>query len=538
MSAPLYLGLDSSTQTLKLIVIDSTLKEIFSSNVNFDNELPHYKTKGGVLHGEDNLTVTTPTILWVEALDLGLEKLKKSGLNLGDIAAISGSGQQHGSVYWGLGSEEKLKKLDPSLSLAEQLKDAFYLQQSPVWMDSSTTPQCKKLENAVGGPKVLAEITGSPAFERFTGAQIAKYIEKDHNLLEKTERISLVSSFVASLFLGSYAKIDHSDGSGMNLMNIQKNDWEDILLETISGGIKGGVEKLRKLLGEITLSQVPLGKISPYFVHRYGFSADCTIVPFSGDNPCSFAGLKLGDGEVAISLGTSDTVFGLISSASAIGAKEPIGCIFGNPVDANTLMRLICFKNGSLTRDHIKEKFAKGSWDTFNSYLSATPVGNNGQIGVYFLEPEIAPFFPRRQLYRFDKSDNLVQQFDDASEARAVIEGHFLSVYHQVVISGIHPVSLFATGGASQNNSITQIIADIFGVDVFLTSQPNSAAIGAALRAVHGVKGGKYNDVVGHPEFTSRVNPNLENHKVYNSILARYVELENKVLAGTLPSQA
>ena len=42
---------------------------------------------------------------------------------------------------------------------------------SPVWMDSSTTAECRKLEEAVGGAQRLADITGSRAYERFTGNQ-------------------------------------------------------------------------------------------------------------------------------------------------------------------------------------------------------------------------------------------------------------------------------------------------------------------------------------------------------------------------------
>lgn len=48
------------------------------------------------------------------------------------------------------------------------------------------------------------------------------------------QRISLVSNFLASLFLGDYAPIDWSDGSGMNLLNIRTKDWNDLLLEVIN----------------------------------------------------------------------------------------------------------------------------------------------------------------------------------------------------------------------------------------------------------------------------------------------------------------
>lgn len=46
-----------------------------------------------------------------------------------------------------------------------------------------------------------------------------------------TERISLVSSFMASLLISAYAAIDHSDGSGMNLLNIRTKEWSKLALE-------------------------------------------------------------------------------------------------------------------------------------------------------------------------------------------------------------------------------------------------------------------------------------------------------------------
>ena len=36
---------------------------------------------------------------------------------------------------------------------------------SPVWMDSSTSPQCQYLESTLGGATTLADITGSRAYE-------------------------------------------------------------------------------------------------------------------------------------------------------------------------------------------------------------------------------------------------------------------------------------------------------------------------------------------------------------------------------------
>ncbi len=169
--------------------------------------------------------------------------MKDSGVNFGHVAAVSGSGQQHGSVYWRKGARRILKGLKSEGNLADQLKEGFARSDCPIWMDASTKQQCAELEHAVGGPMKLAEITGSKAFERFTGNQIKKIHDMEPQVYKDTERISLVSSFGASLFLGDYASIDWSDGSGMNLLNISSHEWDQRCLDTCG-------EDLFSLLGD------------------------------------------------------------------------------------------------------------------------------------------------------------------------------------------------------------------------------------------------------------------------------------------------
>lgn len=205
-----YLGFDLSTQSLKCTVIDASLMVVHTASLNFDQLLPKYSTQHGVHHRARSV-VTSPVLMWVEAFDVLLSQLSRDGFAFSRLAAISASGQQHGSVYWGLGASETLATLDPEQNLHTQLLQSFSVADSPVWMDSSTQVQCKQRETAAGGASALAKLTGSKAYTRFTGNQIAKLALESRERIKHTERISLVSSFIASLMTGKYAGIDTSD---------------------------------------------------------------------------------------------------------------------------------------------------------------------------------------------------------------------------------------------------------------------------------------------------------------------------------------
>ncbi|KAJ4816217.1 Xylulose kinase [Rhynchospora pubera] len=484
----LFLGFDSSTQSLKATVLDGNLTLVESQTVHFDSELPHYKTKDGVYRdpNEDG-RIVSPTLMWVEALDLLLEKLK-SKVDLTKVTAISGSGQQHGSVYWKKGSQVTLSSLDPNEKLAPQLKDAFSLMESPIWMDSSTTKQCRELENAFGGAIELARVTGSRAHERYTGPQIKKIFETQRGVYENTDRISLVSSFMASILIGKYASIDETDGAGMNLMDIKSRVWSKIALEATSPG-------LEEKLGKLAPAHAVAGTIASYFVNRYNFSKSCLVIQWSGDNPNSLAGLTLNTpGDLAISLGTSDTVFGITDEAK----PSLEGHVFPNPVDLNCYMVMLVYKNGSLTREDLRNKYADKSWDVFNQHLEKVAPLNGGRLGFYYKEHEILPPLPvgyhRYVLDKWDEGsldemkEHEVEGFDPPSEIRAIIEGQFLSMRGHAERFGMPnpPNRIIATGGASANASILKSIAQIFGSAVYTVQRPDSASLGAAVRAAHG----------------------------------------------------
>lgn len=101
--------------------------------------------------------------MWLESLDLVLTRLSaKTDMSL--IKGISGSCQQHGSVYWSLKAETLLGELDPhGADLKKQLDGAFSHPWAPNWQDGSTQKECDGFDSVLGSPEKLAGVTGSAA---------------------------------------------------------------------------------------------------------------------------------------------------------------------------------------------------------------------------------------------------------------------------------------------------------------------------------------------------------------------------------------
>ncbi|KAH9498196.1 hypothetical protein Btru_007930 [Bulinus truncatus] len=527
-SKVLYLGFDFSTQQIKVLAVNENLDVVYENHVQFDTDLSVFNTHGGVYIHEDHITITTPTRMWVQAFDILLDRMKNDNFPFENVKALSGAGQQHGSVYWKQGARDVLRNCKPDKTLCEQLKDCFSVKDSPVWMDSSTKAQCAQLEEKLGGALSLAQITGSKAYERFTGAQIMKIFQTNREAYDNTERISLVSSFAASLFLGGYAPIDYSDATGMNLLDIWTCRWSEKCLEICGSD-------LSSKLGEPVHSSQNIGTVSKYLVSKYGFNPDCIIAAFVGDNPASLAGLAPKQDDVIVSLGTSDTVFLWLSHPKPGLA----GHIFANPLSKTDYMALTCFKNGSLTRERIRDQCAGGSWEIFSEILQKTSPGNNGNLGIYFDIMEIQP--TAEGTFRFDSCGKEVDSFSPEVEVRAVIEGQFVArrVYAEKVgcLLGSN-TRIIATGGGSKNKEILQVLADVFNSPVYVKDVPNSACLGCALRAKHTF----LSPDVSFSEVAKATQPPLliacpsSNTDLYSLLCERYNNFE-KMLQGNQASR-
>ncbi|CAF0850752.1 unnamed protein product [Rotaria sordida] len=545
----LYLGLDLSTQQIKCIVIDEQLQTIAEEAVSFNDQfslIHHVQPNGFIVDKNDNRCITTPVFVFLEALDILFQKLgNQKKFDFSNIVGISGCGQQHGSVYWKTKTElENLKNFhvtinnnteksnEKDLYLVDLLKSSFSCINCPIWMDSSTTDECQLIEKSIGSAQNLFQITGSKAYERFTGSQIMKIANKTSEIYEQTERIQLISNFLASILLGEYAPIDLSDGSGMNLLDIRQYKWSKECLNIC------GKDLEKKLSDKLVHPRTALGTIAKYFVERYGFNSQCQIVSFTGDNPSSFYALASDAKTVVISLGTSDTVMASISGYEM--PKQALdGHLLVNPLtddrENKLLMLLLCFKNGSLVRERVREEISAKDWNQISELLSKTSPTNHGYIGFFYDDHEILPQNIQGRFY-FNADDQQIDDLEGAYKARAVLEGQCLAKRLYLQRANIDLTNkvdrIVITGGASVNVDLVQILADIFGKPVYATFAPNSGALGGALRAID-VINHKPNSTTSTVECLIAAQPRHEYTVIYDEMLVRYAKLEDKIVKGT-----
>ncbi|OGV57242.1 MAG: hypothetical protein A2X49_09880 [Lentisphaerae bacterium GWF2_52_8] len=508
----IYLGLDSSTQGLKALLIDSGEGLILGeASVNFGAELPQYESPKGFLPNADPLIKVANPLLWADALDLVLAKLAAAKMPLGKVAGISGAGQQHGSVFLNSSFEDALANLDSRKNLPEQLSPCLSREVSPIWMDRSTAVEVAELQSQFGAR--LQSDTGSPAIERFTGPQIRKFSKTEREKYRKTVHVHLVSSFMCSLFCGKSAAIDYGDGAGMNLLNLKTLQWDGEIASFTA-------PKLLDKLPPVVAGTFIAGHLSPYFA-KYGLCPGIPVAVWTGDNPSSLIGMGAGEPGVAvISLGTSDTFFAAMREFKT----DPAGCghVFGNPQGA--FMALICFSNGSLARERIKDECGV-DWDFFNKKAGAmTLPGNGGRLILPYFEPESTPLVLKPQV----KSN-----FDTASSAervRAILESQALSIRLHSGWIGEKFSRIRVTGGASGCLLFRQILADVFQAEIETISISASAALGGALRAANAVDGIPFGEL--YKKFTAAVEctkSNPANAAIYDDALQRYAAMERGI---------
>jgi xylulokinase len=137
------------------------------------------------------------------------------------------------------------------------------------------------------------------------------------------------------------------------------------------------------------------------------------------------------------------------------------------------------FKNGSLARERVRDAYGL-NWAAFSAALRSTPPGNGGALMLPWFDPEITPHVASPGIHRLN-----LTEADVAGNVRAIVEGQVMAMANHSRWMHVRIETIHATGGASGNADVLQVMADVFGATVHRFASGHSACLGAALRAWH-----------------------------------------------------
>jgi xylulokinase len=169
----------------------------------------------------------------------------------------------------------------------------------------------------------------------------------------------------------------------------------------------------------------------------------------------------------------------------------------------------------------------------FRQALLSTPPGNDGGLMIPWFVPEITPRTPHPRVRRRN-----LEEHEAARNVRALVEGQMMAMRNHSRWMGVNVSTIYATGGASRNSDVLQVMADVFNARVFPSPVGNSACLGAALRAWHGYEVARGHPIewpaivkdLTSPDPSTGLTPRAEAVSVYERLADAYQQFEREAV--------
>ena len=281
--SPLVLGIDSSTQSTKAVLVDAA-----DGSVVDEHRAAHPPG-----------TSVDPRA-WLKALDDAAGPL----LDRADGVAVGG--QQHGMVA-----------LDDE---GEPVHDAL------LWNDVRSADSAAELVEELGGGVRCAELTGSVFNASYTITKLRWMRDHEPDAVARLHDVMLPHDYLTWQLAGRGAEptTDRGDASGTGYWSPTDNAWMTDLLEQALGR-------------DVRLPRIATAD------EAVGEHSGAPIAPGTGDNMAAALGLGLRDGDVAVSIGTSGVASMVMSDPIADGT----GAISGFADATGQFLPLACTINAA-----------------------------------------------------------------------------------------------------------------------------------------------------------------------------------------------
>ena len=416
---PLVAGVDSSTQSVKIVIRDAETGELV-------REARAAHPDGTEVHPK----------AWLEALDAA------TGGLLEGVQGLSIAGQQHGMVA-----------LDDA---GDVVRPAL------LWNDTRSAPDALDLISELGGPQAWAEAVGSVPVAAFTVTKARWMARVEPHHAERTARMMLPHDYLTWVLAGrpDVAVTDRGEVSGTGYWSPATGEYREDLL-TLALGRTPALPRVAGPSEEVgrTASGIALG-------------------PGTGDNMGAALGLGARPGDVVVSLGTSGTAF----AVSTTPARDASGFVAGFADATGNFLPLVCTLNAARVLTATAELLGV-DFDAFAELALAAEPGARGLSLLPYLDGERTPNLPdaRGSLHGMTRGNLTPQNL--ARAAIEGMFGGLADAVDALVGVGVQPRRILLIGGAAANPAVGAVAATMFSAPIVVPPPGEYVADGAARQA-------------------------------------------------------
>ena len=423
---PLVAGIDSSTQSVKVVVRDAETGALVRT--------------GRASHPDGT---ECPPQAWWEALT------EASGGLLDDVVAVSVAGQQHGMVA-----------LDAD---GEPVRPAL------LWNDTRSAPDAADLVAEGGGPAAWARAVGSVPVASFTVTKLRWLARHEPDLAARADRVLLPHDWLTWRLAGrpDEPTTDRGDASGTGYWSPAAGGYRPDLLRLAFGR---DLAVPRVAAPAEVVGELPGGAL---------------LAPGSGDNMGAGLGLGLVPGDVVVSLGTSGTAF----AVSEVPAADVSGAVAGFADATGRYLPLVATLNAARVLA-AGARLLGVDLDGFGDLALRAQAGAGGLVLLPYLDGERTPNLPHAtgSLHGITR-DNLTPQNVARACVEGMLCG-LADAIDALVAVGARPQRVLLIGGAAASVAVRAVAPALFGLPVHVPPPSEYVADGAARQAAWVLLGG------------------------------------------------
>lgn len=423
---PLVLGIDSSTQSTKALLVDADTGRVLEER--------------RAAHPEG--TEVDPRA-WLAAVD------EAAGPLLERAEAVAVGGQQHGMVL-----------LDEA---GEVVRDAL------LWNDTRSAGQAATLIEEMGGPAACVSEIGSLMVASFTASKLRWVRDEEPGNAERARSVLLPHDYV-SLHLaepGTAPFTDRGDASGTGYYSTRTQAWAPELAE-------------RALGHALELPRLPGSPQEVMARTRSG----AAIAAGTGDNMGAALGLSLGPGDVFVSIGTS----GVCAMVSVARPDDASGTVTGFADATGRFLPMTTTINASRILEAGRALLGVDHEELSRLALGSEP-GARGVTLLPYFDGERTPNRPDARATLTGMRTSTTREDVARAYVEGLLCSLADGIAALEDVTGTPAARIVLIGGGARSRAVQELAPAVLGREVEIAPDGEYVALGAARQAAWALAG-------------------------------------------------